>query len=1186
MSEAPRFFVGPEDTEINSGNYRHFFHHADEDEEEEDESVSCLPPERQIVVGICSMAKKSKSKPMKEILERISLFKYITVVVFEEDVILNEPVENWPLCDCLISFHSKGFPLDKAVAYAKLRNPFVINDLNMQYLIQDRREVYSILQAEGILLPRYAILNRDPNNPKECNLIEGEDHVEVNGEVFQKPFVEKPVSAEDHNVYIYYPTSAGGGSQRLFRKIGSRSSVYSPESNVRKTGSYIYEEFMPTDGTDVKVYTVGPDYAHAEARKSPALDGKVERDSEGKEVRYPVILNAREKLIAWKVCLAFKQTVCGFDLLRANGQSYVCDVNGFSFVKNSMKYYDDCAKILGNIVMRELAPQFHIPWSIPLEAEDIPIVPTTSGTMMELRCVIAVIRHGDRTPKQKMKMEVRHQKFFDLFEKCDGYKSGKLKLKKPKQLQEVLDIARQLLMELGQNNDSEIEENKSKLEQLKTVLEMYGHFSGINRKVQLTYLPHGCPKTSSEEEDSRREEPSLLLVLKWGGELTPAGRVQAEELGRAFRCMYPGGQGDYAGFPGCGLLRLHSTYRHDLKIYASDEGRVQMTAAAFAKGLLALEGELTPILVQMVKSANMNGLLDSDSDSLSSCQQRVKARLHEILQKDRDFTAEDYEKLTPSGSISLIKSMHLIKNPVKTCDKVYSLIQSLTSQIRHRMEDPKSSDIQLYHSETLELMLRRWSKLEKDFKTKNGRYDISKIPDIYDCIKYDVQHNGSLKLENTMELYRLSKALADIVIPQEYGITKAEKLEIAKGYCTPLVRKIRSDLQRTQDDDTVNKLHPVYSRGVLSPERHVRTRLYFTSESHVHSLLSILRYGALCNESKDEQWKRAMDYLNVVNELNYMTQIVIMLYEDPNKDLSSEERFHVELHFSPGAKGCEEDKNLPSGYGYRPASRENEGRRSFKIDNDEEPHTSKKDEVDRAVILFKPMVSEPIHIHRKSPLPRSRKMATNEEESPLSVSSPEGTGTWLHYTSGVGTGRRRRRSGEQITSSPVSPKSLAFTSSIFGSWQQVVSENANYLRTPRTLVEQKQNPTVGFELYSMVPSICPLETLHNALSLKQVDEFLASIASPSSEVPRKTPEISSSASRSSPVMRRKISLNTYTPAKILPTPPATLKNTKASSKPATSGPSNAVVPNTSFRKKTIASKTEMHEHKKTTGKKK
>ncbi|XP_074057515.1 inositol hexakisphosphate and diphosphoinositol-pentakisphosphate kinase 2 [Macrotis lagotis] len=1206
VNNIPRFFVGTEEGETDElgdpakpGSFQHFYEHADEEEEDDDS-----PPERQIVVGICSMAKKSKSKPMKEILERVSLFKYITVVIFEEDVILNEPVDNWPLCDCLISFHSKGFPLDKAVAYAKLRNPFVINDLNMQYRIQDRREVYSILQAEGILLPRYAILNRDPNNPQECNLIEGEDHVEVNGEVFQKPFVEKPLSAEDHNVYIYYPTSAGGGSQRLFRKIGSRSSVYSPESSVRKTGSYIYEEFMPTDGTDVKVYTVGPDYAHAEARKSPALDGKVERDSEGKEVRYPVILNAREKLIAWKVCLAFKQTVCGFDLLRANGQSYVCDVNGFSFVKNSMKYYDDCAKILGNIIMRELAPQFHIPWSIPLEAEDIPIVPTTSGTMMELRCVIAVIRHGDRTPKQKMKMEVRHQKFFDLFENCDGYKTGKLKLKKPKQLQEVLDIARQLLIELGQNNDSEIEESKSKLEQLKTVLEMYGHFSGINRKVQLTYLPHGCPKTSSEEEDCRREEPSLLLVLKWGGELTPAGRVQAEELGRAFRCMYPGGQGDYAGFPGCGLLRLHSTYRHDLKIYASDEGRVQMTAAAFAKGLLALEGELTPILVQMVKSANMNGLLDSDSDSLSSCQHRVKARLHEILQKDRDFSPEDYEKLTPSGSISVIKSMQLIKNPVKTCDRVYSLIQSLTSQIRQRMEDPKSSDIQLYHSETLELMLRRWSKLEKDFKTKNGKYDISKIPDIYDCIKYDVQHNGSLKLENTMDLYRLSKALADIVIPQEYGISKVEKLEIAKGFCTPLVKKIRSDLQRTQDDDTVNKLHPLYSRGVMSPERHVRTRLYFTSESHVHSLLSILRYGALCDESKDDQWRRAMDYLNVVNELNYMTQIVIMLYEDPNKDLSSEERFHVELHFSPGAKGCEEDKNLPSGYGYRPASRESEDKTKLckKSECDDEAHKCKKDEPDRAVVIFKPMVSDPIHIHKKSAIQRSRK--ASEEESPLSVSSPEGTGTWLHYTSGVGTGRRRRRSGEQITSSPVSPQSLAFTSSIFGSWQQVVSENTNFMRKQRN-VDQKQgavgshcaslfstsvlggsssapnlqdyarthrkkltssgciddatrgsavkrfsisfarHPTNGFELYSMVPSICPLETLHNALSLKQVDDFLASIALPSNERRMTTPSYSQLCVSSTPP-RRKISLNTYTPTKILPTPSYTLKTPKGS----------------------------------------
>uniref|UniRef100_A0A671E1H5 Inositol hexakisphosphate and diphosphoinositol-pentakisphosphate kinase n=1 Tax=Rhinolophus ferrumequinum TaxID=59479 RepID=A0A671E1H5_RHIFE len=1052
-------------------------------EDEEDE----VPPEPQIIVGICAMTKKSKSKPMTQILERLCRFDYLTVIILGEDVILNEPVENWPSCHCLISFHSKGFPLDKAVAYSKLRNPFLINDLAMQYYIQDRREVYRILQEEGIDLPRYAVLNRDPARPEECNLIEGEDHVEVNGAVFPKPFVEKPVSAEDHNVYIYYPSSAGGGSQRLFRKIGSRSSVYSPESSVRKTGSYIYEEFMPTDGTDVKVYTVGPDYAHAEARKSPALDGKVERDSEGKEIRYPVMLTAMEKLVARKVCVAFKQTVCGFDLLRANGHSFVCDVNGFSFVKNSMKYYDDCAKILGNTIMRELAPQFQIPWSIPTEAEDIPIVPTTSGTMMELRCVIAIIRHGDRTPKQKMKMEVTHPRFFSLFEKHGGYKTGKLKLKRPEQLQEVLDIARLLLAELEKEPGGEIEEKTGKLEQLKSVLEMYGHFSGINRKVQLTYYPHGV-KASNEGQDPQPEAlgPSLLLVLKWGGELTPAGRVQAEELGRAFRCMYPGGQGDYAGFPGCGLLRLHSTFRHDLKIYASDEGRVQMTAAAFAKGLLALEGELTPILVQMVKSANMNGLLDSDGDSLSSCQHRVKARLHHILQQDAPFGPEDYDWL-PLESTSLLNSMAVIQNPVKVCDQVFALIENLTHQIQERC---RTLNLQLYHSETLELMLQRWSKLERDFRQKSGRYDISKIPDIYDCVKYDVQHNASLGLQGTAELLRLSKALADVVIPQEYGISREEKLEIAVGFCLPLLRKILLDLQRTHEDESVNKLHPLYSRGVLSPGRHVRTRLYFTSESHVHSLLSVFRYGGLLDETQDAQWQRALAYLSAISELNYMTQIVIMLYEDNTRDPLSEERFHVELHFSPGVKGVEEEGSAPTGYGFRPASSEvsqNAGVWDWT----------------RPALQTSPQPSEGPGLPRKSPLIRNRKAGVLFPQVLSETSSSRPGGYRLFSSSRPPTEMKQSGLGSQCTG--------LFSTTVLGGSSSAPNLQ-DYARShgkklpPASLKHRDGmwvgfggqlfssfHPTNGFEGCSMVPTIYPLETLHNALSLRQVSEFLSNV---------------------------------------------------------------------------------------------
>lgn len=45
--------------------------------------------------------------------------------------------------------------------------------------------------------------------------------------------------------------------------------------------------------------------------------------------------------------------------------------------------------------------------------------------------------------------------------------------------------------------------------------------------------------------------------------------------------------------------------------------------------------------------------------------------------------------------------MKIVQNPVATCDQVYALIQSLTSQIRKRMEDPKSAGKKgplLFHS--------------------------------------------------------------------------------------------------------------------------------------------------------------------------------------------------------------------------------------------------------------------------------------------------------------------------------------------------------------------------------------------------------------------------------------------------------------------------------------------------------
>ena len=47
----------------------------------------------------------------------------------------------------------------------------------------------------------------------------------------------------------------------------------------------------------------------------------------------------------------------------------------------------------------------------------------------ELRCVIAVIRHGDRTPKQKLKLKVDQQLFLDFYKKHSKGRNKDLKLK-------------------------------------------------------------------------------------------------------------------------------------------------------------------------------------------------------------------------------------------------------------------------------------------------------------------------------------------------------------------------------------------------------------------------------------------------------------------------------------------------------------------------------------------------------------------------------------------------------------------------------------------------------------------------------------------------------------------------------------------------------------------------------------
>ncbi|EFX83862.1 hypothetical protein DAPPUDRAFT_315386 [Daphnia pulex] len=128
--------------------------------------------------------------------------------------------------------------------------------------------------------------------------------------------------------------------------------------------------------------------------------------------------------------------------------------------------------------------------------------------------------------------------------------------------------------------------------------------------------------------------------------------------------------------------------------------------------------------------------------------------------------------ITPSNHVCEA-ALHVIGNPVQCCVKVYKLVCNLVEIVRSKRDDPK---------------------------TKSLTY--LKIPDIYDCIKYDIQHNqAAQKFNHAQELYIIVKALADILIPQEYGLSDQDKLAIGPGICNPSLRKIPADLQRNIEED-------------------------------------------------------------------------------------------------------------------------------------------------------------------------------------------------------------------------------------------------------------------------------------------------------------------------------------------------------------------------------------------------
>jgi inositol hexakisphosphate/diphosphoinositol-pentakisphosphate kinase len=272
------------------------------------------------------------------------------------------------------------------------------------------------------------------------------------------------------------------------------------------------------------------------------------------------------------------------------------------------------------------------------------------------------------------------------------------------------------------------------------------------------------PRKFEEYEDDngiiRQRCKEVQLILKWGGNLTKLGEKQSIRLGKRFRHeMYPDA-------PGGGILRLHSTFRHDLKIKTSDEGRVMKTAAAFAKGLLELEGDLPPILVSLVhKEKGSLHMLDPSGNKevkmeLDECKEKITANLQRDIDIERASSEELEQLVGPEDLTSLRDALRQVGNPRRALFAIHRTMGELLCELEEMLgsfgsgdekrieggegvrgeneDDVALSGVKLYKGETLLELTERWRFIyDRLYDPDADQFDLSRIPDVHDNVRFE-----------------------------------------------------------------------------------------------------------------------------------------------------------------------------------------------------------------------------------------------------------------------------------------------------------------------------------------------------------------------------------------------------------------------------------------------------------------
>ena len=161
-------------------------------------------------------------------------------------------------------------------------------------------------------------------------------------------------------------------------------------------------------------------------------------------------------------------------------------------------------------------------------------------------------------------------------------------------------------------------------------------------------------------------------------------------------------------------------------------------------------------------------------------------------------------------------------------------------------------------------------------------------------------------------MYKLSRLLAHFVVSNEYGITDEERVGVATEICLPLMEKILIDLMFWKEKPREEGYWKYKNPTEGDNWRHIRTRLYFTSASHMYSLLNFFTLGHGRSLLKKSPHQEAQHVFNILY-MSYLSHIQPRLYENLTAQCEDPNRFRLEVSFSTRFHKTEELKQCSLG---------------------------------------------------------------------------------------------------------------------------------------------------------------------------------------------------------------------------------------------------------------------------------